>query len=401
MNPEKALWQASGVFAPDYPRQSSSSEKFQAYRNNRAEFCDALNTAIHGEMPGYYSVYSFPRGHSRDGNIPKVDCIFIDLDVEGNQYQPDEGKGDYDAWRREMSALLARSRMIAAAILEAGQGDHFRVVLSGHKGLHLYLDFPSISTNNGSFHQFKNGLKSYGKRVMAWLNETAGGVSIDRWVDVDASDLGRLARHPNTIHHGASYDDRTRWCVQITVEEMADLGVDEYDSLTRAPRWQDGYRRVPSTTAGDKVVQAIRSAKSNKNQSYNRSSTFDPTAVEQYEERANDDIELEDIPFITSNKPCIEEFRNSDDAFEFGNASHVMEMSILSRLVEIGVPRDVIHEFFREIPGYREEVTNEQLDEIIGREYSEFNCKEIAERASVFCLGSDCAVYNRNEDIQK
>jgi hypothetical protein len=400
MNSEKALWKASGVFAPDYPRQSSSSRTIQDERRTRPEFCEALKGATNHEMPGYYSVYSFPRGHSRDGNIPKVDCIFIDLDVEGADYDPKNDKTEYDAWRRDMSALLTRARMIAKAILEEGQEPHFRVVLSGHKGLHLYLDFPSIAPSNGDFGQFKNGLKSYGEQVMSWLDSTAGGVNIDPWVDVDASDLGRLARHPNTIHHGAAYDDTTRWCVPITVEELADLKVDDYLELTQGPRWPDGYQRNPSESAGDKVVQAIRNASTSR-RANNGGSTFDHAAISEYEEESNEDIDLEDISFLTSNKPCIKAFRQRSDAYDHGNASHTMEISIIGRFVEMGVPRDVMHQFFSEIPGYREDYTDEQIDKIIGREYKEFNCANIADRAPQFCCGEQCSVYNRSDDVQK
>lgn len=397
---DEYLWKTSGVFAPDYPRQSSSHLTIQAKRHNRSKFCSALSRAVDNGMPGYYSVYSFPRGHSQDGNIPKVDCIFIDLDVEGGNYVPNEGKTDYDDWKIDMSALLARARMIADAILAAGEEDRFRVVLSGHKGLHLYLDFPTIAPNNGDFQQFKNGLKEYGEQVVSGLDSTVGGVNIERWVDVDASDLGRLARFPNTIHHDAAYDDETRWCVPITVNELSHLHVEDYLRLTRGPRWLDSFERIPSESAGKKVVQSIRTAPKEE-QTVERGSTFDPAAIARYDEQANDDITIEDIPFLTSNKPCIEAFQNRDDAFNHGNASHIMEMSIVGNFVELGVPRDVIHEFFADIPGYDEDVTEEQINKILGRDYGEFNCSKIASKAGQFCLGNDCSVYARSDDVQK
>jgi len=375
-------------------------------------------------MPGYYSVYSFPRGHSRDGNIPKVDCIFIDLDVKGDDYDPNEGKTDFGDWRREMSALLARARMIAKAIIEEDQQQHFRVALSGHKGLHIYLDFPVISPSNGHFGQFKGGLKAYGNQVMTWLDSAAGGVNIDPWVDVDASDLGRLARHPNTIHHGAEYDDTTRWCVPITVEELSTLKVDDYLEITQEPRWIDGYERNPSESAGEKVVQAVRNATGPK--SSGSGSTYSSKLIDYYDHElddewygdtsdlsqnerdliadidpANPEIELDDIPFLTSNKPCIAAFQDRNDAFDHGNASHTMEISILGRFIEMGVPRDVMHQFFEQIPGYSEADTDEQIDKIIGRSYKEFNCANIADRAPMFCVGEKCSIYERSDDIQK
>lgn len=416
MNYEKTLWKASGVFAPDYPRQSSSRWAIQDERTNRTEFIEALNKAIHYEMPGYYSVYSFPRGHSSDGNIPKVDSIFIDLDVKGFAYDPGNGKTGLSAWKRDMSALLTRARMIADAILESGREAHFRATLSGHKGLHLYLDFPTVSPNNGSFDQFKNGLKSYGEQVMDGLDSLAGGVNIDPWVDVDASDLGRLARHPNTIHHDVAYDDETRWCVPITIEELSELKVEDYLEYTKEPRWIDGYERTPSESVGDKVVQEIRNASSSKNRKQDRSvynnenisnyeAGFNPNKTSRYSDSntftENESIELEDIEFLTANYPCIKAFVERDDAYDHGNASHEMEINVIGKLAELGVPRDVMHEFLSQIPGYNEADTDEQINTILGREYKSFNCETIAERAPRFCLGDDCDLYRRSDDIQK
>lgn len=424
---DELLWKATAVFAPDGPRQSSDRHTIQASRKNRARLQSSLQQARDHEMPGYYSVYSFPRGHSQQGNIPKVDCIFIDLDVDGNDYVPTHGKTGFDAWRRDMSALLARARMIASAILDQGMEAHFRATLSGHKGLHLYLDFPTISTANGDFQQFKNGLKQYSGDVMEWLDSAAGGVNIDPWVDVDASDLGRLARHPNTINHGAAYDETTRWCVPITISELSELKVEDYLELTEGPRWIDGYQRTPSESAGNKVVQAIRNASGARKSRSSSNSTLNKKLVDYYDRKLDDkwygddlselsqnqrdliddldpensDIELEDIPFLTANKPCISAFRDGNDSFNHGNASHLMEMSVIARLVDLSVPREVIHDFLSEIPGYEEGYTDEQIDKVIGRDYGEFNCSKIANRAPMFCLGSDCKLYNRSPDIQK
>jgi hypothetical protein len=63
-------------------------------------------------------VYSFPNGHSQDGNIPKIDTVFFDLDIPSGEgeYDPQSG-GKTENWRRDMSKLLVRARMIANVIL--------------------------------------------------------------------------------------------------------------------------------------------------------------------------------------------------------------------------------------------------------------------------------------------
>lgn len=416
MNSDKVLWQASKVFAPNYPRHSSDNHRVQGLRYNRSQLCSALESAMDNGMPGYYSVYSFPRGHSKDQNIPKVDCIFIDLDIIGSEYISKQNQTELEAWRREMSDLLVRSRMIADAILDEGEEKHFRATLSGHKGLHLYLDFPTIATSNGTFSQFKNGLKAYGEQVTSWLDSMAGGINIEPWVDVDASDLGRLSRHPNTIHHGSAYDNQTRWCVPVTIEELSEIRVDDYLRLTEEPRWIDGYSRNPSESAGQNVVQEIRNAPSNQNERNGKTSNYRKSNVKSYKEETNDQtsryqnsehytenpkIDAEDVGFLTSRYPCISAFLDRDDAFDYGNDSHIMEVNVISKLAEKGVPRDLMHEMFSDIPGYSKKETDDQIDVVLGREYKSFNCETIANRCPQFCLGNDCGVYQRNDDIQK
>jgi hypothetical protein len=419
--PSKELWKASKVFAPDFPRNCADGERIQATRTDRAEFVAALDAASEFGNPGYYSVYSFPRGHPKQGCLPKIDCIFIDLDVATHHYQPNPKKPGYDtsfeSWRADMSALLARSRMIAEAILDAGKAEHFRVVLSGHKGIHLYLDFPPVDPENGSFGQFKNGLALYGQQVMEWLDNLAGGVNIDPWVDVDASDLARLGRHPNTPHYGAKYDDVQRWCVPATIEELASMDVDSYLELTEGPRWTAGkFDRVPSQSAHDKLVQKIRTASaSDRSSPGSRKRKGTRRALKEYKEnQQNDEITLEDVLFLTSNKPCIKAFRDREDAYDYGNASRTMELSIMGRLIDMQVPIDVMHQFFEPIPGYDENFTEHLVGDLLarGNEYGQFNCvticggvdengSSVAPKAPQFCLGDDCSIYRRSDDLKK
>jgi len=410
---KKKLWQASKHFAPSFPRQSASSHTVQRSRHGRGEFVAALESASDNAMPGYYSVYSFPRGHSSDGFIPDVDCIFIDLDIIGDSYNPKRGLTDIADWRREMSALLARSRMIAQSLLDDGADAQFRAVLSGHKGVHLYLDFPTIAPENGTLQQFKSGLKAYGEDVIDHLNALANGVDIRPWFDVDGSDLARLGRHPNTRHHGTEYDDVDRWCVPVTIEELASVTVDDYLELTKQPRAViESMHRSPSRKAGYKATQRIRNASTSTNGSGFGGSTFNRKAVKAYRKNSNDRLEVEDLmdPIIMGDKPCVQAFRQRDDAYSHGHESRMMEISIMGRFIEKDVPIDVMHEFFAEIPGYDEEYTQDLIEDLIGRGYSEFQCANVcggeksdgtwvSGQARRFCLGGDCRIYERSDNL--
>jgi hypothetical protein len=159
---------------------------------------DSLKEAAASGGPGYCSVYSFPRGHSRDDNIPEINTVFFDLDIPSSEgvYDPQAG-GATDDWRRDMSKLLVRARMVARVILDAGLAEHFRVAYSGHKGIHLYVDFPAIDAELGPLQQYKNGIDNYATEMIDFLADETG-VRLHEWVDVTNHELGRLARHPNT-----------------------------------------------------------------------------------------------------------------------------------------------------------------------------------------------------------
>ena len=419
----KLLWETSKVFAPSFPRVSASDHTVQHERRSRGEFVAALEATADSEMPGYYSVYSFPRGHPKHDNIPEIDTIFVDLDVTKDHYDPKHGRTSEESWRADMSALLVRARMIARALLESGKAEHFRVALSGHKGIHLYFDIEPIPPANGAKQQFKNGLGKFGEQLMAWLDHAAGGLNIERWVDVDASDLSRLARHPNTRHHGVAYTDDPRWCVPVTVAELAEMTVDDYIELTSSPRpLPDGYARSPSPTASAKAEQYVREASAANITASNggavQTKRKREALAEYREEIQDDDITLDDVLFLTKNKPCFQAFRERSDAYEHGKQSRVMELSIMGRLLDMRVPLDVIHEFFEPIPGYREGAVGEKntttdiLADLLSRdnEYGEFNCVTIAGgtgadgghvagQAPEFCLGEACQLYRRSDDI--
>lgn len=401
---QRLLREASEIWAPDFPRKASNESYVQSWVNDRDALVESLRKAASASKAGYISTYSFPRGHSKAGNIPDVNGIFIDLDVPGGDYDPDTGEGGLDAWKRDMSALLARARMIARAIIAEERQNNFLVSLSGHKGVHIDLVFPTLSPDEGTFQQFKTGLSAYGDEVVEWLRDISGGVDIDPWVDVDSSDLGRLRRMPNTPHFGVNHTDAPKWCVPVSVKELASMKPDDYLAATDSPREiPDGVSRNPMTRAGDLVKQRIRTAQKNDYSSGGTTTTSDPRAIKEYKKESNDKIGIDDIEFLTSERPCVWAFRERDDAYDYGDASRQMEINVMARLIQLRVPIDVMHEFFEAIPGYDEGTTQELIEDIIGRGengYKSFNCDTVTSRSQQFCLGSECSIYRRNDDLQ-
>lgn len=346
-------------------------------------------------MPGYVSTYSFPRGHTDEDNIPNINSIFIDFDIPADRTYRKTGQLEH--WKRDMSALLVRSKMVARALIDAGLGEYWRWSLSGHKGLHGFLDFSTLSTNEGSFRQFKNGLAAYSDGLVEQLNEISGGVDIEPWLDVDSSDLARLVRHPNTRHYGVEHVASSRWCVPISTRELASLDdPNDYLTLTSGPREvPDSCRRIPSDNAKRTATQYIRDASGSKTRSGSTSSVHSGVALRTYKKQSNDKIDVEDLAFLTANKPCIKAFRERDDAYEHGQASRTMEIGIVKELSNKNVPIDVMVEFFECIPGFDEEYSRDLIEDIVARQYGPLKCENIITNAEQFCCGSSCHLYEQ------
>ncbi|UFK26293.1 hypothetical protein [Hardygib1 virus] len=367
--------------------------------NNRVELVSNLLEAGNAGKDGFVSTYSFPRGHTDDGdNIPKIDTIFIDFDVPADSEYRERNR-TLDAWKRSMSDLLIRVQLVAEAIIAGGKQEHWRASLSGHKGIHLFFDFEPVDVANGSYTQFKRGLEKYGDQMIAQLDEIAGGINIDPWVDVDSSDLARLVRHPNTPHPGAEHREETSWCVPVSIEELVNLSPDDYLELTSGPRPVPVKERTPSAAGRREVALEVRNASGGEYHSERRGSVKDPKAVKRYEEESNDRIKVSDIPLLVANKPCIMEFVKRNDSYNYGSESRIMEINVMKELIQKKVPIDVIVNFFRPIEGFSEGTTRSLVEDLISRYEGPFVCQNVWDAGGEFCVGMNdrsdesCRIY--------
>jgi hypothetical protein len=277
------------------------------------------------------------------------------------------------------------------------------VAYSGHKGIHLYIDFPAIDPELGPLPQYKNGISAYADGMMDYLSDKAG-VNIHDWVDVTSHDLGRLARHPNTPHHGAEHVDWTPYCVPGSMEELAGLDPDGYLEVTREPRPIVDQGRNPSEKAHDKLTENIKAASGSQATSRPGTSNHrDDSVINDYRELSNDSIDVETVrELLIKGKPCIAEWADRDDAYKHGQASRMMEISVIKELTSHDVPIDVMVAFFSEIPRFNEAYTRDLIKDIIARYYpSSFVCQNVVAQAPQFCLGDECHIYRRADDLQK
>jgi len=404
-NHEKHIWNASKVFCPNVgpekPQQASNANEVQAKVESRYELVTDLVKAMENGESAFVSTYTFPRGHTDDGqNIPEVNTIFVDFDIPSHSEYRKGDSRTLNGWKRSMSELLVRVNLVAESLIESGKAKHWRASLSGHKGVHLFFDFEPIHPDNGSYAQFRNGLATYGEEMIERLDEISGGINIDPWVDVDSSDLARLVRHPNTRHPGAKHVDES-WCVPVTLEELVDLDPEGYLELSSGPREiTDDYDRVPSVEATEEIgVEYIRVADGANGSSSSGTSVKNPAKVDAYEDEANDKINVSDIPVLVG-KPCIMAFVERNDSYQYGMQSRTMEINVMKELIQKRVPIDVIVNFFRPIDGWNESDTRDLVEDLISRYDGPFVCKNVWENAPQFCVaknGGQCGIYDREK----
>lgn len=390
-NKSEYVEDALRAWASTYPRRAT---KYQRWATSVTEATElVLDAEDDPQNWPFISTYSFPDGHTKDNEIPRIDRLFFDFDIpDTDEYR--SGSNDKAAWARDMSRLLVRTRKVARFLLQTNDSGCWQVALSGHKGVHLDLVFPPVSPSNGDFQQFRNGMGSYADSVVDYLKDATGLDDLDQWVDVSSADLGRLRRVPNTKHLGATQSfGEDRFCVPVSLKELAEIGPAEYIELTRSRRpITDSMRATPNEKAGDVLTQRVRNAETSF-RSTSSGSTVNQSRIESYEKAANDSITVDDLLFVMSDRPCVLEFVNRDDAFSHRSASHLMEMFVITNMMEKGVPIDTMIDFFDQHPDAEESYTRERIEQYVSRDYNAVSCKKIWKQADTYCLKDGCSIW--------
>jgi len=387
---EKFLQDAIDVWCPTFPRRCSARMNNpggwgQTPVDSSSEVISKIE-AINGDSPGFVSVYSFPHGHTSESsdNIPRIDTLMFDLDIYG-------AKNDSEKeWKKQMMGLLVRARIVAQQLIEDDLDQYWRASLSGHKGIHLYVDFPAIDVREGSAGQFRKGVEKYTNDLVETIQSEADLPNLDDSVDVmSGEDFARMTRLPNTIHEGATKRfGETRFCVPISIQELAEIRVDEYVALTQRPRYvPDGCRRVESQKVHDVLVQDIQSASAASSAaSWGSSGTSqrDTQRIASYEKDVNEGFTLQSLRVSKRLRPICWEYHDRDDRFDYGKQSHLMELNCIAEMVAHEVPVDLMLEFFAVDEDFREGYTRDKIADVLSYDYSPCKTKTLQNRAGVF-----------------
>lgn len=385
-----------------WPRRSSQRQEWVDSRS--AAVRELLDAETESDNSPFLSVYSFPRGHPSDGRVPEIDTLFLDLDIENGDYE--RGSGNRDAWQRDLSHLLVRVRAVAQEIQSGSQSDAWRASLSGHKGIHLFLDFQRLNPNLGEPNEFIAGLNEYATQLIDGISEKTGMSDLSEFVDVTSSDLSRLCRVPNTLHEGATESfGEERYCVPVSLSELVDMTPEKYENLTRERRPTPWQERHPLSDVTEVINQYVAlSEESTRSYGSHAGSDLDWGRVDHYRENSNDSLTLDDVKLLTSDMPCVWEFHLRDDKFQHGNQSHEFETHAIAKLVESNFPIRVIKSFFSNAPEYDEEYTEQRIEELIARDFKPYSTEKLLRRAPEYTGYSWCArcqrVLERNPELQ-
>jgi hypothetical protein len=393
---EAALRDAASVWLPSYPRRVTRRQRWVYTPEGAVEHL----LTVDGLDAGYVSVYAFPDTiHPKDGGIPAIDTVFMDFDLPGNSLygrpdSPDEV--NLVAWYESLAPLLDALGKVVESLREWGVLKHFRFVLSGHKGVHVYADAEQVSRSLGSPQQYANGVEAYVTGLIEKI-ESAAGIDLSPWLDVSSADLARLTRLPNTTHDTATrLFGEPRYCVAIDPEELIGMTPGDYARLTRSRRpIPESARRAPSAQMTRKLATLIEESSGDKNEQWSlRTTAFEADESMAFSGR------LDSLMSRLSATPCMLAYRDRPDAFEHGAESHFMEFAIMQEMALHKTPVDLVVEFFRPIPGFDELYTRLQYQKVVNQQYAaSVSAWKLREKAKTFWCPDFCVHCAAAENI--
>jgi hypothetical protein len=392
------------VWASSFPRRFGIPE--QRVVNSAVEVLALINQCLREGLSSYISVYDFREGHPSEGGNPVIDRIYIDLDLESSEFKAlmlrlEKGEDVLEEVLRLRRTLLAQVIKEAKRLVEvlARRGIIPRIVLSGFKGVNIFIDFAPVQF---SFPELaKTVLSSFTERVAKEAD-----VRVDMSV---VGDLSRICRIPNTLHSKASKVlGRPQYCVPITVDELETLTVDQYDALCSAQRLTV-VQRFENIDVSREIVRIVKELDPDDflvNVGRN-GYVKDPELVAEYEREARREIFASEDYEELRMRPCFKRVRRESIQLD-GSEGHNMRLAAVAEMIanEISIPSIV--RWFDFCADFNPDVTRRKVEEIISygygrKEINEFGevvrrpwrCFTIIKKCPSYCLREECPTYRR------
>jgi hypothetical protein len=389
-----------GAWSPTFPRRACKSQ----FWANSMDDLERYASGPASRSDFFVSVYSFPdQTHPSQGGNPPIDTLFMDLDLESERFselrRAWEG-GDNTvlpellALRKNLlSNVLNQARTLVDYLMKHNLQP--RILLSGFKGVHLFIDFPAV--------QFSS--LDVAKLI---LSKLTGEIKAETSVAFDPTivgDVSRLCRIPNTQHFDASrLLGRPQYAVPVTPSELMDLTPEGYDNLCSASRFLSILReesneflamltRIEQDMDLDEVAVTMRGAfkDSEKLEAYERECIREILADEDF-----DDLDV---------RPCFKKTRHDRISLD-GTGGHLMRIGAVMELASRNLSIASIIRWFEFCKDYDPGKTEAAVKDIISRGYTDKHADECGREFRKglkcitidrcgFCLGEACHVYSK------
>jgi hypothetical protein len=391
-----------GSWSPDFPRRFGP---LQVWVDGYLKLLKCIDDSLHTARDAFISVYAFPeRLHPKEGGNPPISTVFIDLDLESPEFSDLRNRWEHGDSTVVDQLLVLRKTLLTEVVGQAKalasylkkQGIQPRILLSGFKGVHVFIDFPCV--------QFWS-LEVAKYVIRKFLDEIKAQVSDVNFDPTVVGDVSRLCRIPNTVNSKASkLLGRGQYAVPLSVEEFMRLTPEDYDTLCSTPR----YAQEPRMESHEVLVMLTRITDDmdlDEVAFTPKDSVKDPERLEAYERESTKEILADEDFEELQIRPCFKRVRREMISLD-GTGGHLMRIGAVMELANQGLSIHSMVRWFNFCADYNSELTETNTKSLISAGYTD---KQIDEYGSErrkglrcetiqrcgFCLEEECPIYQR------
>jgi hypothetical protein len=406
-----------GCWAPDYPRRFGNPG--QMWVNRHVDMLRLIKDSCDKGLDALVSVNAFPgHKHPNEGGTPPISTIFIDIDVENEEFKKLKSlweKGDLSVVPRlqilrsiTMEEVLKQAKCVITYL--KAQCIEPRILLSGFKGVHLFVDFPSLqfSTTEDAKQVTRKFLEELAVNVTA---ETGIKADFDTAV---MGDVSRLCRIPNTQNKKASkLLGRIQYAVPLTIDEFMDLTPPDYDRLCSAQHYVQ-IARLESLAILPKLTKISFEMKFDDELSIpvvtGKKSVRNPEKLAHYAKECTREILNAEGYDELDIRPCFVHAREERVSLTGGNG-HKMRIGAVKELSMQNLSIGSMVRWFDFCSDYNAALTERYITNLISAGYTDeymdergserrkgYRCETIRECG--FCLKDDCRIYQKKFGLE-
>jgi hypothetical protein len=339
-----------------------------------------------------------------EGGNPPISTIFIDLDLESKEFSDLRNRWEHGDSTIVDELLTLRKTLLTEVLDQAKalvsylkkQGITPRILLSGFKGVHLFIDFPCVQFSS------LETAKYVIKELLDQIKTQVGNVCFDPTV---IGDVSRLCRIPNTINSKATrLLSRPQYAVPVSADEFMNIGPEDYDNLCLSPH----SNPQPRTESHEVLVTLTRITEDmdlDEVAIAPKGQVKDPERLEAYERECTREILDEENFDELHIRLCFKKAHRDKISLE-GTGGHLMRIGGVMELATQNLSIASIVRWFDFCSDYDPGKTEAAVKGLISRGYTDkyvdeyglehrkgFRCETI--KRCGFCLKEECQSYLR------